>query len=147
MAVPGSFQSTILALFGQPVAQNPTVVMIEAALQAMGLDWRYLTLEVAPGDLPDAVRGLRAMGFRGGNCTIPHKVAVVPLLDEISPATPAIGAVNCIVRKGNTLIGENTDGKGFLQSVQEVTPVAGKKAVLLGAAAPARAIAHHVPKP
>jgi shikimate dehydrogenase len=140
MAAPRSFQSTVLTLFGQPVAENPTVVMIEAALRAMGLDWRYLTLEVAPADLPDAVRGMRGMGFRGGNCTIPHKVAVVPLLDEISPAAQAIGAVNCIVRKGNALIGENTDGKGFLQSVQDVTPVAGKKAVLLGAGGAARAI-------
>jgi shikimate dehydrogenase len=140
MAEPRSFQSTILACFGQPVAENPTVVMIEAALGAMGLDWRYLTLEIAPGDLPDAVRGMRAMGFRGGNCTIPHKVAVVPLLDEISPAAQAIGAVNCIVRKGNTLIGENTDGKGFLQSVKSVTPVVGKKAVLFGAGGAARGI-------
>ncbi len=140
MATPRTFQSTILALFGQPVAENPTVVMIEAALRALGLDWRYLTLEIAPADLPDAVRGMRAMRFRGGNCTIPHKVAIVPLVDVISPAAQAIGAVNCIVRKGNTLIGENTDGKGFLQSVQDVTPVAGKKGVLLGAGGAARAI-------
>jgi shikimate dehydrogenase len=140
MSAPRSFQSTVLALFGQPVAENPTVVMIEAALRAMGLGWQYLTLEVALADLPDAVRGMRAMGFRGGNCTIPHKVAVVPLLDEITPAAQAIGAVNCIVRKGNRLIGENTDGKGFLQSVQDVTPVIGKKAVLLGAGGAARAI-------
>jgi shikimate dehydrogenase len=135
-----SFQSEVLTLFGRPVAENPTVVMIEAALRAIGLDWRYLTLEVAPADLPDAVRGMRAMGFRGGNCTFPHKVAVLPLLDELSPAAEAIGAVNCIVRKGNRLLGENTDGKGFLQSVQAVTPVEGKRAVLLGAGGAARAI-------
>src|SRR6266849_2333950 len=135
-----SFQSDVLTLFGQPVAENPTVVMIEAAFRAMGLDWRYLTLEVARADLADAVRGMRAMGIRGGNCTLPHKVAVVPLLDELSPVAKAIGAVNCIVRKGNRLLGENTDGKGFLQSVLEVTPVEGKKAVLLGAGGAARAI-------
>jgi shikimate dehydrogenase len=135
-----SFQSDVLTLFGQPVAENPTVVMIEAAFRAMGLDWRYLTLEVARADLADAVRGMRAMGIRGGNCTLPHKVAVVSLLDELSPVAKAIGAVNCIVRKGNRLLGENTDGKGFLQSVQEVTPVEGKKAVLLGAGGAARAI-------
>jgi shikimate dehydrogenase len=135
-----SFQSDVLTLFGQPVAENPTVVMIEAAFRALGLDWRYLTLEVARADLPDAVRGMRALGVRGGNCTLPHKVAVVPLLDELSPTAKTIGAVNCIVRKGNRLLGENTDGKGFLQSVQEVTPVEGKKAVLLGAGGAARAI-------
>jgi shikimate dehydrogenase len=136
-----SFKSELTCLFGQPVAENPTQVMIEAAYRALGLDWRYLTIEVAPADLADAVRGMRAMGFRGGNCTLPHKVAVVPLLDELSPAARAIGAVNCIVRRGDRLVGENTDGKGFLQSVQEVTPVAGKSAVLLGAGGAARAVA------
>jgi shikimate dehydrogenase len=140
MPAPRSFQSTVLAVFGQPVAENPTVVMIEAALRALGLDWRYLTLEVDPRDLADAVRGMRAMGFRGGNCTIPHKVAVVRLLDEITPVARAIGAVNCIFRQGSKLIGENTDGKGFLQSVHDLTPVAGKRAVLLGAGGAARAI-------
>jgi shikimate dehydrogenase len=114
--------------------------MIEAAFRAMGLDWRYLTLEVARADLADAVRGMRAMGVRGGNCTLPHKVAVVPLLDELSPTAKAIGAVNCIVRKGNRLLGDNTDGKGFLLSVQEITPVEGKRTVLLGAGGAARAI-------
>jgi shikimate dehydrogenase len=135
-----SFKQELVAVFGQPVAENPTQVMVEAAFQAMGQDWRYLTIEVAPADLPDAIRGLRAMGFRGGNCTIPHKVAVVPLLDELSPAAQAIGAVNCLVRRGDRLVGENTDGKGFLESLQELGPVAGKTAVLLGAGGAARAI-------
>src|SRR5437762_2038745 len=110
MPTPRSFKSELCALVGQPVAENPTQVMIEAAFRAMGLDWRYLTIEVAPNDLPDAVRGMRAMGFRGGNCTIPHKVAVVKLLDELTPSARAIGAVNCIARSGELLLGENTDG-------------------------------------
>jgi shikimate dehydrogenase len=83
---------------------------------------------------------MRALGFRGGNCTIPHKVAVVPLLDELAPSAQAIGAVNCWVRQGDRLIGENTDGKGFLQSVLDVVPVEGKRAVLLGAGGAARAV-------
>ncbi len=135
-----SFKQELVGVFGQPVAENPTQVMIEAAFGAMGLDWRYLTIEVAPANLPTAVAGMRAMGFRGVNCTIPHKVAVVPLLDELTPAAKAIGAVNCIARQGSRLLGENTDGKGFLQSVQEHGPVAGKSAVLLGAGGAARAI-------
>lgn len=134
------FKSECVALFGQPVAENPTQAMIEPAFRALGLDWRYLTLEVAPEHLADAVRGMRALGFRGGNCTIPHKVAVVPLLDELTPAARTIGAVNCIVRQGDKLLGENTDGKGFLQSVQEIGTVEGKNAVLLGAGGAARAI-------
>jgi shikimate dehydrogenase len=129
-----------VAVFGQPVAENPTCVMMEAAFEDLKIDWRYLTIEVAPADLPDVVRGARGMGFRGFNCTIPHKVAVVSLLDDLTPAARAIGAVNCVAIQGGKLLGENTDGKGFLQSVQELGPVAGKKAVLLGAGGAARAI-------
>jgi shikimate dehydrogenase len=140
MPAPRQFKSELCACFGQPVAENPTQVMIEAAFQDLGLNWRYLTIEVSPENLADAIRGMRAMGFRGANCTLPHKVAVVPLLDELSPAADAIGAVNCIVRKGDRLVGENTDGKGFLQSVEEVVRVNGLKAVLLGAGGAARAI-------
>lgn len=135
-----SFQQPLVAVFGQPVAENPTQVMVEAAFRHMGLDWRYLTIEVAPADLLTAVAGARAMGFRGFNCTIPHKVAVVALLDELTPAAKAIGAVNCVARQGDRLLGENTDGKGFLQSLQEHGPVSGKSAVLLGAGGAARAV-------
>jgi len=67
----------ICALLGQPVAGNPTQFMIEKAFACHGLEWRYLTLEVAVEDLGDAIRGMRAMGFRGGNVTKPHKIAVV----------------------------------------------------------------------
>src|SRR4051794_11818831 len=122
MSAPRSFKQELVAVFGQPVAENPTQAMIEAAFRALGLDWRYLTIEVAPADLPGAIRGMRAMGFRGGNCTLPHKVAVVALLDDLTPAARAIGAVNCVVRDGDRLLGENTDGKGFLESVQQLGP-------------------------
>lgn len=135
-----SFKQELTAVFGHPVAENPTQVMAEAAYRAMGLDWRYLTIEVLPENLPAAVRGAVAMGFRGFNCTIPHKVAVVPLLDELTPAARAIGAVNCVALRHGRLLGENTDGKGFLQSVQTLGPVSGKRAVLLGAGGAARAI-------
>ena len=135
-----SFKQELTAVFGHPVAENPTQVMAEAAYRALGLDWRYLTIEVLPADLATAVRGAVAMGFRGFNCTIPHKVAVVSLLDELTPAARAIGAVNCVAIRNGHLLGENTDGKGFLQSVQELGPVAGKRAVLLGAGGAARAI-------
>jgi shikimate dehydrogenase len=140
VSVPRSFQREIVSLFGQPVAENPTEYMIERAFAHHGLDWRYITLEVAPALLGDAVRGMRAMGFRGGNCTIPHKVAVIEHLDRLSESAALIGAVNCIVRQGNELVGENTDGKGFLQSLGAVTDPAGKNVVLLGAGGAARAI-------
>ncbi|HEX8199430.1 MAG TPA: shikimate dehydrogenase [Isosphaeraceae bacterium] len=138
---PRSFLQGLVGVFGFPVAENPTQAMIEPAFAAMGLDWRYLTVEVHPDDLGDAVRGARAMGWRGFNCTIPHKVAVVPLLDRLSPAAEAIGAVNCVARRGAEWLGENTDGKGFLQALAAVRPPRGLRAVILGAGGAARAIA------
>jgi shikimate dehydrogenase len=134
----------VVAVFGQPVAGNPTQYMMEKAFAQAGLDWRYLTLEVAPEALGDAVRGMRAMGFRGCNLTIPHKVAVIQYLDRTSDAATLMGAVNCVNRAGNELVGENTDGKGFVQSLKEVTDPAGKNVVVLGAGGAARAIAVEV---
>jgi len=126
---------------GQPVAGNPTQFMMERAFVAAGLDWRYLTLEVPPVSLGDGVRGMRAMGFRGGNLTVPHKVAVVQYLDKLTEAAELAGAVSCVYREGDLLIGDDTDGKGFIQSLQSVTDPKGKKVIVLGAGGAARAIA------
>lgn len=141
MSAARSFKQELVGVFGFPVAENPTQAMIEPAFGEMGLDWRYLTVEVRPEQLGEAVRGARAMGWRGFNCTIPHKVAVIDHLDRLSPAAEAIGAVNCVVIRDGELIGENTDGKGFLQSVAAIRPVAGLEVVILGAGGAARAIA------
>lgn len=135
-----SFRQELVGVFGYPVAENPTQAMIEPAFAAMGLDWRYLTVEVRPDALGDAVRGARAMNWRGFNCTIPHKVAVIEYLDRLSPAAETIGAVNCVVIRDGLLLGDNTDGKGFLQSVQSMRPVGGLRGVILGAGGAARAI-------
>lgn len=138
-----NFQADLVACFGQPVMENPTGYMQEAAFRKAGLDWRYLTIEVPPEELEGAVAGARAMGFRGLNLTIPHKVAVLPMLDELSREAALIGAVNTVRREGLHLIGENTDGKGFLRGVRQdggMDP-AGKRVVLLGAGGAARAIA------
>lgn len=140
MNQPLNFKQELTCVFGQPVAENPTQCMMEAAYKACGLEWRYLTIEVAPENLAQAVGGLRAMGFRGANLTIPHKVEVIQYLDGISDAAAMMGAVNCIVRKDDQLLGENTDGKGFVQSLKEVTDPAGKKIVMFGAGGAARAI-------
>jgi shikimate dehydrogenase len=134
----------IVAVFGQPVAGNPTQYMMEKAFAQVGLDWRYLTLEVAPDALGDAIRGMRAMGFRGCNLTIPHKVEVIQFLDRTSEAATLMGAVNCVHRVGDELVGDNTDGKGFVQSLRETTDPAGKNVVILGAGGAARAIAVEV---
>ncbi len=134
----------IVAVFGQPVAGNPTQYMMEKAFAQVGLDWRYLTLEVAPENLGDAIRGMRAMCFRGCNLTIPHKVEVIQYLDRTSEAAALMGAVNCVNRVGDELVGENTDGKGFVQSLKELTDPAGKNVIILGAGGAARAIAVEV---
>ena len=131
----------IIACFGQPVAGNPTQYVMEKALAKAGLDWRYLTLEVSPEGLADAVRGAKAMGFRGFNCTKPHKCTVVPLVDRTTEAAGLIGAVNCVYREGNDFVGENTDGKGFVESLRTLIDPTGKRVVILGAGGAARAIA------
>jgi shikimate dehydrogenase len=136
-----SFKPELCCLFGKPVAENPTQPMIEAAFRHHGLDWRYVQFEIEPEALGDAVRGMRAMGFRGGNVTTPHKVAIVRHLDRLAESAALMGAVNCIVRRGPELVGENTDGKGFVQSLRAKTDPAGKKVVILGAGGAARAIA------
>src|SRR5215472_11865620 len=84
-AMAANFKAELVACFGQPVAENPTGVMQEAAFRALGLEWRYLTVEVAPADLSAAILGMRAFGMRGCNLTIPHKVAVMRHLDEVAP--------------------------------------------------------------
>ena len=140
--MPANYKSELVGVLGFPVAENPTCVMQEAAFAALGLQWRYLTIEVRPESLPDAIRGVRALGLMGVNLTIPHKVAVIPLLDEISRDAALIGAVNTVRRAGDRLIGENTDGKGFLRGVREEAGVdpAGKNVWVLGAGGAARAI-------
>ncbi|HWT82342.1 MAG TPA: shikimate dehydrogenase, partial [Candidatus Methylomirabilis sp.] len=128
-----SFKQELVGVFGDPVAENPTQAMIEAAFAEIGMDWRYLTVEVKPEALGDAVKGARAMNWKGFNCTIPHKVAVVPLLDRLNPAAQSIGAVNCVINRHGELVGDNTDGKGFLQSLAGIHRIRGLRAVILGA--------------
>lgn len=125
----------------QGAAGNPTVAMVEAAFAHHGLDWRYINMEVAPENLATAVAGAKAMGFRGFNLSMPHKVSVIPLLNGLGESAALIGAVNCVVRRGDEFIGENTDGKGFLTSLQSVIDPKGKNIVLFGAGGAARAVA------
>ena len=140
MAKELNFKQELVAVLGKPIAENPTQAMIEAAFRHHGLDWRYLTIEVDPADLGDAVRGARAMGFAGFNCTIPHKVAVIGHLDGLGDSASLMGAVNCVVRRDGRFIGENTDGKGFISSLRPVADPPGKSVVMLGAGGAARAI-------
>ncbi|MCY2981291.1 MAG: shikimate dehydrogenase [Planctomycetota bacterium] len=140
MAKELNFKQELTAAFGQPISENPTQVMIEAAYRHHALDWRYLTIEVAANGLGDAVQGARAMGFLGFNCTIPHKIAVIKHLDGLGESAELMQAVNCVVRRGDQLIGENTDGKGFVKAVRAVRDPSGSRVVVFGAGGAARAI-------
>jgi len=141
MAEPLNFLSLLTGSFATPAAENPTVAMIEAAYRHHGVDARYLNCEVAPQALGDAVRGARAMGWAGFNCSIPHKVAVIEHLDGLGDSAATIGAVNCVVRRDDRLVGENTDGQGFLTALRTVVDPTGKSLVIFGAGGAARAIA------
>ena len=134
------FLSQLTGSFAQPAAENPTVAMVEAAYQHHGLPWRYPNCEVSPENLADAVRGARAMGWAGFNCSLPHKVAVIDHLDGLGESAAIMQAVNCAVRRDGKYIGENTDGKGFLQSLKETVDPAKKNMVMFGAGGAARAI-------
>lgn len=141
MDIGGSFRHELTGCFSQGSDSNPTVVMAEAAYQAHGLHFRYINTEVEPKDLEAAVNGARAMNWKGFNCSIPHKTAVIKYLDGLGESATVIGAVNCVVNRDGKLIGENTDGKGFVKAFEEVRSASGQVIVLLGAGGAARAIA------
>ncbi|MEP7203825.1 MAG: shikimate dehydrogenase [Ilumatobacteraceae bacterium] len=123
-------------------AGNPTVAVMEAAFRHHGLHWRYVNMEVPPDLLGVAVAGARAMGFRGFNCSIPHKQAVVQFLDDLTPSAELSGAVNCVMRGSDgRFTGTNTDGLGFLRALRDVIDPHGTNVVVLGAGGAARAVA------
>jgi shikimate dehydrogenase len=136
-----NFLSELVGSFAMPAAENPTVAMMEAAFQHHNLDWRYINCEVTPDNLGAAVRGAMAQGWAGFNCSIPHKIAVIEHIDELGKSAEIIGAVNTMVRDGDRWIGENTDGRGFVESISARTDLTGKRVVMFGAGGAARAVA------
>ncbi len=127
------------AILGWPVAHSRSPLMHRAAFRALGLDARYVPRPVPPGTLAQAVDEVRA-NFDGANVTVPHKSAVMSLLDEVEPVARAIGAVNTLVRTGKRWVGTNTDAAGLLRSLEEAEiAVPGMRAVVLGAGGAARA--------
>ena len=136
-----TFLSELTGSFSTPSAGNPTVAMVEAAYKHHKLNYRYINCEVMPKDLSNAVLGARAMNWAGFNLSIPHKVSVIQYLDGLGESAAIMRAVNCVVNRNGKLIGENTDGKGFLQAFKKVDNPKGKKIAILGAGGAARAIA------
>ena len=137
-----NYRAELVGVLGDPVDGNPTGVMEEAGFAHAGLNWRYITVKVLPEDLDGAMAGVKAFNMRGVNLTMPHKINVLKYMDELSEAARVIGAVNTVVcRDDGTLFGENTDGKGFVQSLADAgIALAGKCITLLGAGGAARSI-------
>lgn len=135
-----NFKKELIGNFGYPVWENPTEAMVEAAFAHHELKFRYVTTEVPANNLKAAFEGLKAMGYKGFNCTLPHKVAIIEHLDGLGESARMIEAVNCVVERDGKYIGENTDGKGFLESLKSVTDPQNKKVVLIGAGGAARAV-------
>ncbi len=136
-----NYRAELTGVFGDPVDDNPTGVVEEAAFQAKGLNYRYLTIRVLPEDLETAMASVRVFGMKGINLTMPHKIKVLGFLDELSEAASIIGAVNTVIYRDGKLYGENTDGKGFVTALKkEGMSLEGKHVTMLGAGGAARAI-------
>jgi shikimate dehydrogenase len=141
MTIKGS--TKVLGIFGYPVEHSLSPVMQNAAIRKLGLDMIYVPWEVKPGVLEKALDGVRAMGIRGINLTIPHKEEALKYLDEISDEVRITGAANTVVNDNGILTGHNTDGRGLLLSLKEnhsFSP-SDKSAVIIGAGGAARGIA------
>lgn len=137
-----NYQEHLVGVIGDPVDTNPTVVIQQAAFNEHRLPYRYLTIQVREKDLEAAMNGLRAMNFTGINITMPHKLKVLQYLDDVTDSAKLIGAVNTVYWQGSKLCGDNTDGKGLIQSLRDnEIIIEGKNAVILGAGGAARAIA------
>jgi shikimate dehydrogenase len=135
-------KTRISGIIGDPIEHTVSPAMQNAAFQELGLDYVYVPFRVRKEDLNQAIQGVRALNIRGLNVTIPHKVAIIPLLDEQDSVVANLGAVNTIVNENGILRGYNTDALGFLKALlAEQVPPARKNVVILGSGGAARAIA------
>ena len=129
-------------MLGHPVAENPIDRMFDAVYAHYGLHWQFWKSDIADEqDLARAVAALRPLGYRGMAITVPYKVAVIPLLDEVDDDVRAIGAANYMTIERGRLIGHNNDGKGVVRAIEKVAPLRGQRVVMLGAGGAGRAMA------
>lgn len=137
-------ETKTIALIGHPTIHSRSPQMHNAALRKLGLPYVYLAYDIEPSNLKKAIAGMKALQFTGWNVTIPHKVAIIDELDELDESAKAIGAVNTVVNRNQKWVGYNTDGLGYLQSLQEEMKInlKGKKVVILGAGGAARAVGY-----
>lgn len=139
---PVTATTRVAAVIGHPVRHSLSPVLHNAAFRALGLDWVYGAFDVEPGRGEAAVRSVATLGLGGLSVTMPHKDAAAAAVDELSPTAAALGAVNCVVNRDGLLVGENTDGAGFVASLRldhQIDPV-GMGCVVLGAGGAARSV-------
>ncbi|RSK27923.1 shikimate dehydrogenase [Bacillus sp. HMF5848] len=131
----------LYGVIGAPIAHSLSPVMHNDMFQALHIDAYYHAFKVEKHKLASAVEGLKALNVAGFNVTIPHKVAILPLLDEVDEVAQQIGAVNTVVNDAGRLIGYNTDGQGFFVGLRNLdTQILSKKILIIGAGGAARAI-------
>lgn len=130
------------AVIGEPIEHSLSPWMHNAGYRAQGIEAEYQRFQVEAGRLAEGIKGLCALGFSGWNVTIPHKEAIIPYLDSLTPQAKRARAVNTVKYQEGQLIGHNTDGDGFIRSVEnDLGGFAGKKGVLLGAGGAAKGVA------
>jgi len=135
-------QKRMTGMLGHPVAENPIDLMFDAVYAHHGLPWQFWKCDVASEErLGAAIAGVRALGFAGTCITVPYKVASIPHLDAVDDDVRAIGAANYVTVENGRLIGHNNDGKGVVKAIEKVTPIRGKRVVMLGAGGAGRAMA------
>lgn len=136
-------KTSLVGIFGDPVSHSLSPLMHNAAYEAMGIDLCYIPLHVHEEVLAAAVAGAKAMGFLGFNVTIPHKVAILPLLDRLDGTASRVGAVNTVINDSGSLVGFNTDGSGFIAALKDeigLTDLGSFSAMIFGAGGAARGI-------
>ena len=138
-----SGDTRVAAVVGNPVRHSLSPTIVNAAFAATGLDWVYTAFEVANGRGADAVVAMRTLGLGGLSVTMPHKGSVHDAVDERTPVAADLGAVNCVFWRDGRLVGDNTDGAGFLDALRldHGVDVAGRRCVLIGAGGAGRAVA------
>ncbi|MGV3467336.1 MAG: shikimate dehydrogenase [Heyndrickxia sp.] len=132
----------LFGVIGNPISHSMSPMMHNDALESVNIDGYYHAFKILPRDLEIAVKGMKAIGIEGFNVTIPHKTSILPMLDRIDELASAIGAVNTVVREGNDFVGYNSDGLGFIRSLQErwKKDLINEKTLIIGAGGAAKAI-------
>jgi shikimate dehydrogenase len=137
-----SAASAVTGVIGDPVAHSLSPLLHNTAFAALGLDWVSVGFPVPAGATAGALFGMRSLGLRGLSVTMPHKEAAAALVDRLSPSAETLRAVNCVVRDGDVLVGHNTDGQGFLESLERGAGFdpAGRRCLVVGTGGAGRAV-------